>query len=98
MLVQIGKYFIERYWRKNPASERRVCIHNVSCSRAVYDNIDNYGILSGIKTYLHRRKTCNKYYRITIDKDNIIITTKDGSILNENDINPVILKEIKASL
>ena len=51
----------------------------------------------GLKTYLQRRKTCNKNYIIKIDGGKIIIKTKYGSILNENDINPIILMEFKTS-
>lgn len=93
MLAEIGKYFIREYWRKTPESERRVCIHKVSCSRAVYEDIEKQGFWLGVKTYLQRRKTCNNNYRISKVEDKIIIYTKYGLILNEFDINPTILKE-----
>ena len=97
MLAAICKYFIERYWRNTPKSERRVCIHKISCSKAVYENLNKHGFWMGLKTYLQRRKTCNKNYIIKIDGGKIIIKTKYGSILNENDINPIILMEFKTS-
>lgn len=97
MLAEIGKYFIRRYWRNNPESERRVCIHKVSCSRVVYENIENHGFWIGFKTYLQRRTTCNENYIIKRVEDKVIIKTKYGSILNENDINPILLKEFKPS-
>ena len=97
MLAVIGKYFIRRYWRKTPESERRVCIHKVSCSRAVYKNIEKQGFWLGVKTYLQRRKTCNNNYRISKVEEKIIIYTKYGHILNEIDINPIILKEYNTS-
>lgn len=95
MLAAIGKYFIQRYWRKTPESERRVCIHKISCSKAVYENLNNHGFWVGAKTYLQRRKTCNENYNIKLEDGKIIIKTKYGIILNENEINPIILMEFK---
>ena len=98
MLAKIGKFFIELYWRKKPESERRVCIHKVSCSKAVYENLEYYGFWTGVKTYLQRRKTCNDNYSITKVEEKIIIITKAGHVLNENEINPIIVKEFKTCL
>jgi hypothetical protein len=96
MLATIGKYLIEIYWSRIPASNRKVCLHKVSCSRAVYDSLDKYGFISGVKLYLHRRKTCNRDYSITRKNELVIIRTGSGHILQENDINPIIVREFKA--
>jgi len=97
MLSKIGKYLIEIYWSKIPASERRVCIHKVSCSVAVHESLDKYGFFIGLKLYLQRRKTCNGSYIITKKDDAVIIKTRSGQVLQENEINPVIVKEFKTS-
>lgn len=97
MLVKICKYCIECYWRKVSASKRRVCIHKVSCSNAVYDSLSNYGFWVGIKTYLQRRKTCNEGYSINKIDEKIVIKTKAGYLLQENEINPIIVKEFNNS-
>jgi hypothetical protein len=97
MLATIGKYLIEIYWSRKPASNRKVCLHKVSSSRSVYVSLDKYGFISGVKFYLQRRKTCNRDYSITKKNEFVTIRTRTGHIiLKENDINPVIVREFKA--
>jgi len=95
MLAKIGKILIEYYWRKTAASDRRVCIHKISCSNAVYDQIDKFGIIKGIKTYLARRRSCNEFYELIHDGDHVKILTKNGQIIPEHEINPLIARDYK---
>jgi len=95
MFAKIGKFFIEYYWRKTAASDRRVCIHKISCSKAVYDQLDKFGLIKGIKTYLARRRSCNDFYELIHNGNNVKILTKNGLILPEDKINPLIVKDFK---
>ena len=97
MLAKIGKYIIEYYWRKVPESERRVCIHKISCSNLVYNTFNKHGFIEGIIVYIKRRKSCNGYYQIGIENNNVFITTNNGEIIKEDLINPIIVKEYKNS-
>lgn len=95
MLATIGKFFIEQYWKKIPPQERRVCLHKVSCSNAVYSDLNEFGFYKGLKTYLNRRKTCNTIYELKNSNEGIYLITKNGSILKENEINPILIKDFK---
>jgi putative component of membrane protein insertase Oxa1/YidC/SpoIIIJ protein YidD len=97
MLADIGKFLIKFYWRKIPPSERKVCIHKISCSNAVYESLDKYGFLRGVKIYWQRRKSCNSNYIISKVDNAVVITTSSGDILQEMDINPIIVKEFNTS-
>jgi putative component of membrane protein insertase Oxa1/YidC/SpoIIIJ protein YidD len=98
MLAKIGKYMIEYYWQKVPESERRVCIHKLSCSKAVYNTFNEFGFIEGVILYIKRRRTCNGFYQIGIKDGNVFIITKNGQIIEENLINPIIVKEYKCNL
>ena len=95
MLAKIGKIFIKYYWQKTAASDRRVCIHKISCSNAVYDQIDKFGLIKGIKTYLARRRTCNEFYELLLEDNSVKILTKNGEIIPEHEINPLIVRDFK---
>lgn len=95
MFARIGKFFIEYYWRKTAESDRRVCIHKISCSKAVYVQLDKFGLIKGIKTYLARRRSCNNSYQLIRDGDHVKILTKDGKVIPEDQINPLIVKDFK---
>jgi putative component of membrane protein insertase Oxa1/YidC/SpoIIIJ protein YidD len=96
MIVRIAKSIIEYYWKKTPASQRRVCIHRISCSRAVYDSLSSFGFWRGVKTYIARRNSCNAHYIISASIDGVFIKTKNGVILSESEINPILVKEFNA--
>ncbi len=66
MLSFFVKKLIEYYWNNVPEDKRRVCIYKVSCSRFVYNEIDNYGFFRGLNSYILRRKNCNSNYSISI--------------------------------
>jgi len=98
MLAKFGKYIIEYYWRKVPESKRRVCIHKISCSKTVYNTFNEFGFIEGVKIYFERRTTCNSSYIIDEIDGKIFIVTKNGQVISEDYINPVIVKEYKSSL
>jgi putative component of membrane protein insertase Oxa1/YidC/SpoIIIJ protein YidD len=95
MFARIGKLFIEYYWRKTAESDRRVCIHKISCSKAVYIQLDKFGLIKGIKTYLARRRSCNEFYELIHDGDHVKILTKNGLVITEDKINPLIVTDFK---
>ena len=96
MLARIGKLLIEYYWQKTPESDRRVCIHRTSCSKAVYEHLDNHALIKGIKIYLERRKTCNEFYQLMFQGNHVIIRTKYGKVISEDQINPLLVKDFRS--
>jgi len=95
MLAKIGKTLIEHYWRTTVSSDRRVCIHKISCSRAVYSQLEQFGAIKGIKTYIARRRSCNEFYELIQDGNKVKILTKYGLVITEDEINPLIVKDFK---
>lgn len=88
---------IKLYYRVIPEPERRVCIHAESCSRYVLRIAQNNGFIAGLKAYLRRLKSCNNDYTFEVfDNDVLIIKTKNGIILKQDEINPFIVKSIKS--
>jgi len=57
-------------------TERKACIHKVSCSNTVYVSLNKNSFWSGVKIYFKRLKTCNNDYDIYNDGNQVIITTK----------------------
>ena len=96
MLVNLAKLLIKCYWKKYPENKRRVCIHKISCSNAVYQELNKHGLYKGIKTYLERRKTCNRHYKLFFFNENVIIKTKNNKIIQEDNINPIIVRDYKS--
>jgi putative component of membrane protein insertase Oxa1/YidC/SpoIIIJ protein YidD len=96
MLSWLFKKTIELYWSKIPENKRKVCIYKVSCSNFVYHKLENEGFLSGLSSYLNRYKNCKPDYVIELNDDKkVMIRTKKGNLLSENEINPLIVVEFK---
>ena len=88
---------IKIYYKFYPEDSRRVCIHNESCSTYVYRVAIEEGGIKAIIAYYSRYKSCNAEYKVGVtDNGNIYIKTKNGLILEENQINPFVLKGIKS--
>jgi putative component of membrane protein insertase Oxa1/YidC/SpoIIIJ protein YidD len=88
---------IKIYYRFYPEDSRRVCIHSESCSTYVYKVAIEEGGIKAIIAYYSRYKSCNAAYKVgATDDGNIYIRTKNGLILEENQINPFVLKGIKS--
>jgi len=95
MLAYIGKQLIALYWKNVPEEKRKVCLHKVSCSRIVYQRLDDCGFWAGVKTYLRRRKTCAPGYTLAENGGTVVLVTKSGLSLSEDEINPVIIRDFK---
>ena len=99
MLTYFFKKLIEAYWKHVPESNRKICIYKLTCSKAVYQALQNKGFWSASKLYLFRRFNCKNGYTISWNSDNskVVIQTKMGSIINEEEINPLLVSEFKLS-
>jgi putative component of membrane protein insertase Oxa1/YidC/SpoIIIJ protein YidD len=95
MFSLLFRKLIEQYWKRIPESERKVCIYKESCSKKVYSTLIVHGFYSGMKEYIHRKKSCRAGYKIIHQEGKITIITKNGLYLNEDEINPLIVKEAK---
>jgi len=88
---------IKIYYKIYPEDQRRVCIYAESCSKYVLRVAKNKGFFEAIKAYSDRIKSCNVDYIHTFpDGVFINITTKNGVILEENEINPFLVKSLKS--
>lgn len=96
MLNWLAKKSIEKYWSLIPENKRKVCIYKTSCSNHVYNTLTKYGFFKGLYAYYIRTKNCNNYYKIATQNEKVFIITSTGEHIEEENINPVIVKEIKA--
>lgn len=88
---------IQVYYKIYPEDSRRVCLHNESCSKYVYRVAKENGGLKAIMAYFTRYKSCNADYKIGESVDGkIFIKTRNGLILDENQINPIVLNGIRS--
>lgn len=88
---------IHWYWRVVREEDRRVCLFRVSCSKHVHSTITGHGWIPGIRSFLFRMKTCKPGYRVERKNGEIHILTANGKHIPESDLNPLLLKEIKAT-
>lgn len=95
MLANLAKLLIKYYWNKYPENKRKVCIHKISCSNAVYQELNKNGFYQGVITYLERRRTCNRNYKLFLVDEKVIIKTKNNKIIQEDNINPIIVRDYK---
>ena len=95
MLVWLAKKSIEYYWNTLPENQRKICIYRITCSRYVYNEFENNGLIEGIRAYFFRMKSCNHAYKLSLKKDMVVINDCNGNLILENDINPLIVKEFK---
>jgi uncharacterized protein len=97
VLVWLAKKSIEHYWNTVPEDKRKICIYRITCSKFVYNKFNNNGFVSGILAYFYRMKSCNHKYIISHKNNMVIIKDSQGNIIEENEINPLIVKEFKNS-
>ena len=95
MLVWLAKKSIEYYWNTRAENQRKICIYRITCSRYVYNEFENNGLIEGIRAYFYRMKSCNHGYKLSLKKDMVVINDCNGKLILENDINPLIVKEFK---
>ncbi len=92
MLVWLAKKSIEYYWNTRPENQRKICIYRITCSRYVYNEFENNGLIEGIRAYFYRMKSCNHGYKLSLKKDMLLTGMK---IKTQQEINPLIVKEFK---
>ena len=96
MFAYLFKKAIEIYWHTVPESTRKVCLYRISCSREVYAQLNEYGFCRGVRTYISRRATCRSGYRVLNEGGRFLLLTKKGFRIDESQINPILLSEIKS--
>lgn len=88
---------IRLYYKIIPEKERRICIHYESCSKFVYRTALEKGGFEALKAYYSRFKSCNSFYSFhKTPSGKINIKTRNGLILDEDEINPILLKSIQS--
>jgi hypothetical protein len=97
MLSWLAKKSIEFYWKRFPEKSRKICIYKITCSKYVYKEFTNEGFISGLKAFFNRRKSCSNGYSIRYLNKKVIIEDRNGLIIQEHEINPLIVKEFKNS-
>jgi putative component of membrane protein insertase Oxa1/YidC/SpoIIIJ protein YidD len=95
MLTWFAKKLIEFYWKIIPEKNRKICIYRITCSRYIYNAFSNDGFISGFLAYFQRRRSCKNGYTIKYQNKMILIEDRNGLIIQEHDINPLIVKEFK---
>jgi putative component of membrane protein insertase Oxa1/YidC/SpoIIIJ protein YidD len=58
---------IKIYWAIIPKSKRRKCIFRLSCSKFVYSETKEKGVLKGVTALSFRIKNCNNNFDIYLD-------------------------------
>jgi putative component of membrane protein insertase Oxa1/YidC/SpoIIIJ protein YidD len=91
------KYFIilliKFYWKIIPKNKRNKCLFKESCSRKVYNTTLEKGFLKGIQTLFKRFKQCRFGYRLHYIDSKVKMELIDGTFLNENEINSILLEQ-----
>ena len=97
MIRKAALALIHWYWNEVREEDRRVCLYRVSCSHHVHDMIIHNGWISGARCFLLRMKTCKPGYRIEQTRDGIYLVTSNGKHILEQDMNPLLVKELKSN-
>lgn len=85
---------IRFYWLIIPEQRRRSCLFKESCSNYVYNKTNTIGFIAGIKAIKKRFHQCRPGYRIIKNENNTwTLYLKDGSILLEDNISPLLLSK-----
>jgi putative component of membrane protein insertase Oxa1/YidC/SpoIIIJ protein YidD len=88
---------INFYYLLIPEDKRRICIHSKSCSKYVLRIARDRGFIKAVQAYIERIKSCNSNYSIeSFGEMKIKIKTKNGIILEEEQINPFLVKCFKS--
>lgn len=83
---------IRIYWIFIPAKARNVCLFKESCSKHVYRTTKEQSWKSGLAALTTRFMECRTPYKIVDHRGLIYLHTRKGTVLNQNEINPTILK------
>jgi len=88
---------IKFYYLLVPEEKRRICIYSESCSKYVLRTAKDRGFTKAVLAYIERIKSCNSNYSIeSFGEMKIKIKTKNGIILEEEQINPFLVKCFKS--
>jgi putative component of membrane protein insertase Oxa1/YidC/SpoIIIJ protein YidD len=84
------KYFIlftiKFYWFIIPPHKRNKCLFKESCSRFVYRNTKNLGLVEGLKALNHRIRSCKPGYFIVEIDGEIGIIARDKQFYKKNQL------------
>lgn len=89
-------FIIKFYWMFIPESKRKRCLFRQTCSKKVYDVTMKEGLIKGLLTLYKRHKQCRYGYSFYINDSIINMLLVDGTILNEDEINLILLKDFKS--
>ena len=87
---------IHWYWKIVREEDRQVCLYRVSCSRYVHSQIEGRGLISGLRSFVERMRSCKQGYSIERADGALCIRTVNGQLIPEDEMNPVILQELNA--
>jgi len=88
---------IRWYWKIIREEDRQVCLYRVSCSRHVHALIDDRGLIVGLRSFAQRLRSCKQGYSIEREGGALSIRTVNGKRIPEEEINPVLRRELNAS-
>jgi len=77
---------IKIYWLIIPASKRKHCIFKESCSRYVFRNTQEQGLIQGLKALNFRYKNCRPGYQLMELDNEVIMISKNNMAFSENEI------------
>jgi putative component of membrane protein insertase Oxa1/YidC/SpoIIIJ protein YidD len=98
MFSWIFSKLIERYWATTPPENRKVCLFRESCSVAVHRELNNAGFLCGLRLFWFRYWNCKPGYRVEVKGEQAGIRTVRGYLIEEQNMNPLLLREIKTTI
>jgi putative component of membrane protein insertase Oxa1/YidC/SpoIIIJ protein YidD len=74
-------FLIRCYWRLVPATMRRSCIFNETCSHYVYRHVGTGGFVIGVVALIRRLRTCRYGFQIVELEGDVVVCAKDGTVL-----------------
>lgn len=88
---------IKLYWLIVSETKRRSCLHNVSCSKHIYNVTNQTGLIKGIAALVHRIKTCRPGSEVIglSEENTVLLKLVNGSVLSEKEISIDIVKIYK---
>lgn len=84
---------IRFYWWVIPPSKRNRCIFKESCSRAVYWEIKQKGLLLGLKMFHFRFQNCRSGYHLVLNNDAIDLITVKKNTIPHDEIHPRVMRK-----
>ena len=88
---------IHWYWKIIREEDRQICLYRVSCSRYTHAQIEDRGLITGLRSFVERMRSCKQGYTIERDDGTLCIRTVNGQRIPEEEINPIIRQELNAS-